>query len=111
MKIMIGRIRLQDTKRTIAIMSIYDKTFIKYAHVIFLLSGGSSSYRKICRGWNGSRSYVARTASSAFTECIQYSGGVHTRYHNGIVHNLGVVLCSQRQAEGSHRIRVVVVLL
>lgn len=85
------------------------KTFIKYAHAIFLLSGGSSSYREIHRGWSGSRIYVARATSSASAGRVHHSGDMRARYHNGIVHNLGAVLCSQGQTEGSRRIRIVVV--
>ena len=92
-------------------MSVRGKTFIKYTRVIFLLSGRSSSYRKIRRGWNGSCIYIARTTSSVSTGYVHYSGGVRTRYHNGIVHNLGAVFCSQRQTEGSYQIRTVVIIL
>lgn len=101
----------QTSKCKTAIIPARDKTFIKYARVIFLLSGGSSSYRNIRGGWNGSRIYVAWTASSISTEYVLYSGGVRTRYHNGIVHNLGAVFCSQRQTKGNYQIRTVVIIL
>lgn len=77
----------------------------------FLLLGGSSPYRKIRRGWNGSRSYVTRTVPSISTGCVHHSGSMRTCYHNGIVHNLGAVLCPQGQAEGSRETRIVVLLL
>jgi len=100
-RICTARAKFRDRKTECVIMPAHSEAFIKDAHAIFLLSGGTGPYREIRRRRNCSRGYVARGASSASTGCIHHSGGVHTRHHNDLVHYLGAVLRPQGQAKGN----------